>query len=268
MKFLSLLIFCTSLSCATRFGGGQCKAPSEYAKMPVATIMKEAKEIVSRPGEKRAIAFCVYGSKKIYTHGVLENIEIAKDLYPGWDVVIFFDSETVPKEIIDEARTRGARVEVGPFNSAAARFFVIDMDYDRIISRDADSRIYPREVAAVADWMKNDWAILHNMRDAKNQTNPMLAGMFGARVKQLREKLKEAGLNSNVKSLYKEFIGDKKAVYGDDEKFLREKLLTAVGLDHFLTHESFQCDAFPHSRGFPIPRGNAGIHIGGVRNWD
>lgn len=271
MKYTLILLPFIFLSCATRFAGNQCKPPAEYRNTPVPTILREAKEIVSRPGEKKAITFCVYGKKKMYTYGVLENIDIAKDLYPTWDVVIFFDSKTVPQDIIDKAKEKGAKVFVGPqYANASSRFFVADMDYDRFISRDADSRIYPREVAAVADWMKEDWAILHGMHDKEGDFDPLLAGMFGALIKPLREKLKAntPTHEDNMQKLYEHYIGDRKAVYGDDQIFLKDVVLKAVGLDHFMTHESYKCQLYPHSRGFPIPRGTAGVHIGGVRNWD
>lgn len=265
-------VFCMVVfvsSCATRIGS-KCPAPLEYRKKSVVSIMKNAKETVARPSEKKAVVFSVFGSKKRYTHGMLENIEIVKDLYPGWDTVVFLDEDTVPKEVVEEAKRRGAVVYVDKgYNHAAVRFFAADKDYDRFISRDADSRIYPREVAAVADWMKNDWAILHNMRDANNQVNPMLAGMWGAKVKPLKEKLRlHNNGEDNMEKLYNDFIGDKKAVYGDDELFLKDVVLKAVGEDYFLTHESFRCDAFKNSRGFPIPRGIAGVHIGGIRNFE
>lgn len=268
MKLLGILLSFLCLSCVTRLNK-TCEAPAEYRDKAVATIFNEAKRIVERPSEKKAIAFCVYGSRPHYTHGLLENIDIAKDQYPGWDVVVFLDSKTVPQDIIDQAKAKGAKVYVDPkYNAAAVRFYVADMDYDRFISRDADSRIYPREVAAVADWMQYPWATLHNMRDVKLHVNPMLAGMWGAQVKPLREKLKAAYGTDNMEKLYTDFLGGKKAKYGDDELFLKEVVLKAVGLDNFLTHESVICNAFPHSRGFPVPRGSSGVHIGGIRNID
>lgn len=271
MKKINLLLLIgINFGCATRFEANQCPAPSEYRKKTVVSIMKEAKEIVSSPGEKRAVVFCIYGSKNRYTKGFLENIKMVHEMYPGWDVVVFLDPETVPKEIIDEAKARGAIVKADvKYHNAASRFFIADMNYDRFISRDADSRIYPREVAAVADWMKNDWAFIHNMRDSKIQVNPVLAGMWGAQIKPLRERL-AANNNgvSNVEELYFKYMNGRKAEYGDDELFLKDIVLKAIGEDHFLSHESFRCDEFKNSRGFPIPRGSAGVHIGGIRNWD
>ncbi len=269
MKLILGVFFLFMCSCQSRFAGNHCKPPNEYRNKSVASIMKEAKEIVSNYPGKKAIAFCVYGSRKPYTYGLLENIDRAKEMYPGWDVVAFLDPETVPPEIIREAKAKGARVILSPkYKNAAVRFFVADLNYDIFISRDSDSRIYPREVAAVADWLKHDWAIIHNMRDSKNSVNPMLAGMWGARVKPLREKLHAAWKNDNVEKLYEEYMGDRKAKYGDDELFLKDKVLKAVGEDNFLDHESFRCDEFKNSRGFPIPRGNSGVHIGGIRPFD
>lgn len=271
MRCLLVLVMFFLSSCFTRMNF-YCKAPAEYQGEPVVTIMKEAKKVVEGPPARKAITFCIYGSKKKYTYGVLENIELAKDFYPGWDVVVFADSKTVPHEIIEEARKRGAKVFADPkYNHASARFFIADSgDYDLFISRDADSRIYQREVAAVADWMKNDWAILHAMHDAENHhKKPLRAGMFGARVKELREKLKAAYPDSNgsIEALYHKYMNDKVEGYGRDEDFLEDIIYKTVGDDFYLSHESYECNFKKHSRGFPIPRGVAGGgYIGGIRS--
>src|SRR5882724_11156138 len=117
MKFILVGLSLIHLSCAMMRkddSNTQCMTPGEYQKKSSDQILEEAKKIVSRPSEKKAIAFCVFGSKKMYTHGVLENIDLAKTLYPSWDVVIFFDSATVPQNIIDKAKEKGAIVKVGP----------------------------------------------------------------------------------------------------------------------------------------------------------
>ncbi len=265
----SLVLFILVCSCKTRVAPETCQAPKEYQSKSVGTIMAESRRIVARPSEKKALTFCIYGSKKPFMEGIIENFEMAKTMYPGWDVIVFADSNSVPKDYLDDLRKRGVIVYADPsYNHASARFFVADLDYDRFISRDSDSRIYPREVAAVADWMKNDWAYIHGMRDAPDATDPLLAGMWGGVTKKLREKLQEHEGQSNMAALYVKYMGGRKAVYGDDQKFLADVVVKSVGYDRFMSHESAFCDAFPNSRGFPIPRGIGGEKIGsGFRDY-
>ncbi len=256
-------------SCVTR-PELYCPRPKEYRGKAVATLMAEAMEIVRQKDEKRAIAFTLYGNKQIYWKGAVENILLAKDFYPGWDIVVFVqlgEHKPVPAEAIDLLKSSGAIVVEGTdFDHAATRFFIVDREYDRFISRDADSRIYPREIAAVADWIRHDWAVLHGMRDARANKNPLLAGMWGGVVKPLREKLKAFDPDyTTMEALYKKSRRSEKYAYGDDEAFLRDVVLKAVGEDYFISHESYQCHAFKHSRGFPIPQGISNARIGSVR---
>jgi len=254
------------LSCSTtRVSGSKyCSAPEEYAKKSVAQIVSESRKIVSEGKEKRALVFGLYGSKKRYTEGLLRNLATAKDMYANWDVVVYMDSATVPQDIIDRARAAGAVLKLSPeYHHASARFYAADLpEYDRFVVRDADSRLMLREVAAVADWIRHDWAILHGMRDTTSHKDPVLGGMWGAKSKLLREKLLKKTGKSSMQALYKEFIGDEKEVYGDDQRFLKDVVLPAVGEEAFLSHEAIECHAFKNSRGFPITRGPGWAFIG------
>ena len=49
------------------------------------------------------------------------------------------------------------------------------------ISRDLDSRISEREVAATQEWLQSGLAV-HAMRDHPGQKHPLLGGMWGARM--------------------------------------------------------------------------------------
>jgi hypothetical protein len=260
---LCLLIAMSLSACVTRVKGSGCPPPSEYEGEPVATIINDSLNIIKRPSEKKAIAFGVFGKKALYLDGVSQNIDQAKEFFPGWTVVVYVDPVTVPAEKIKEYRDKGATVKEDPsYNHASARFYVADMDFDRFIVRDADSRFYPREIAAVADWMKADWAFVHGMRDAASASDPLQAGMWGAITKPLREKLLAAQGTSNMEALYIKFMDGKKAVYGDDQKFLADIVVKSVGYEHFMSHESVDCHAFPNSRGFPISKGISPYHIG------
>ena len=60
--------------------------------------------------EKKAVTFGLFGNKKLYTLGALKNAELVPEIYPGWDAVFFVDEKTVPVEIIDGLKERGAIV--------------------------------------------------------------------------------------------------------------------------------------------------------------
>lgn len=246
----------------TRFEG-KCKRPDAYKYKSVATIIKESKDIVQRASERKAIAYGLYGKKRIYLEGILANIKMAQKYLSSWDVVVYVDEESVPKEYIDEMKALGAKVKLGKYAHMFARFYIADApEYDRFIVRDSDSRFYPREIAAIADWMDTDWAILHGMRDAASAEMPLQGGMWGAISKPLREKLKAKWKTEKMEDLAKEYMGDRKMVWNDDQIFLAKYVVEAVGFDHFLSHETIHCDEYPGSRGFPIPKGPSDIHIG------
>ena len=260
--FLALFIL-LEFACASRLERG-CSRPDQYRGKSVPEILSEANATFRNDKKRKAVVYSVYGSNDLYIKGLYENIKMVRHFYPGWDVLVYLD-KGVPKEAVDKMIAEGAKVEIGEYRFAASRFFAADKEeYDLFVSRDADSRIYPREVAAVADWLREDWAILHGMRDLHGHTNPMLAGMWGARSRELREKLKEVfGSDTSMEGLYRKYRPDV-STYGDDEKFLREVVLKAVGEGAFLSHESVYCKAFEHSRGFPIPLSVGSPGIGSI----
>ena len=63
------------------------------------------------------------------------------------------------------------------------RFFpTLDPQVSIFISRDLDSRITAREVAAVAEWLGSPGGeAVHCMRDHPQHYMPIMAGMWGAR---------------------------------------------------------------------------------------
>jgi len=257
MKKLCILALSTLLgSCATV--QKKCENP-EYKGKTVPEVLEHAKEVINNK-EKKAVVFGLYGTIPKYIKGTIRNVKLVKALYKSWDPVVFVDPVTVTPGVIKELKSLGAVVFESPdYKRAAARFFIIDMpEYERFVSRDVDSRINWREVAAVADWMESGF-ILHNMKDWPTHKNPLMGGMWGGKIKEIRAKLG----GKTVKELYLEYTKDKKEKYGVDEDFLKDVILAKVGVDNLLSHESFKCDDLPHSRGFPIPLGPGLDAIGG-----
>lgn len=59
------------------------------------------------------------------------------------------------------------------------------------LSRDLDSRISPREVAAVSEFLASEQEV-HVMRDHPAHTAVIMGGMWGAKVIQTRHRFKKA----------------------------------------------------------------------------
>lgn len=250
MKRVYKILILSTLSSSCALTKRTCDNP-DYKNKTVPEILEHAKRVI-QINERKAVVFGLYGKVPKYTTGTIRNIKLVKALYKTWDPVVFVDSTTVSPAVVKEFKELGAVVYESPDNNrAAARFFIVDqLNYDRFVSRDVDSRINLREVAAVADWMESGF-ILHNMRDWYTHKNPLMGGMWGGKIAEIREKLG----GKTVKELYLEYAKGKKEKYGFDEDFLRDVILNKVGVENLLSHESYHCNDLPHSRGFPIKLG-------------
>jgi hypothetical protein len=131
------------------------------------------------------ISYSVWGDNKVYTYGIIENVLDAKKYYEDWIVRVHYN-DTVPSEIIEWLKTQD-NVEVvyhaGTKKKASNtlwRFEDLFIKDATTIVRDADSRITPREVNCVNEWLDSD-KDFHIARDHKHHLCPILAGMFGCR---------------------------------------------------------------------------------------
>jgi len=131
------------------------------------------------------ISYSVWGDNKVYTYGIIENVLDAKKHYKGWTVRVHYN-DTVPVAIIDWLKIQD-NVEIvhhlGTKTKASNtlwRFEDLFIKDAITIIRDADSRITQREVTCVNEWLEsnNDF---HIIRDHKNHTCPICAGLFGCR---------------------------------------------------------------------------------------
>lgn len=109
-------------------------------------------------------------------------MEDRKLVYPDWSLVVFID-ETVPEIFVKKLLEGGCDiVKVDPAteqNGMMWRFNLVALGrFERVIFRDADSRLTVREKLAVDAWMKSAKP-LHIMRDHPFHRYPILGGMFG-----------------------------------------------------------------------------------------
>ena len=109
---------------------------------------------------KKIISFALWGDDSRYTHGALKNIDLAKEVYPGW-TCRFHVGDTTPKDIMDKISSHDncelvRRTEVCDWTGMFWRFEdASDPSIDIMICRDVDSRLTRREAAAVNQWLRS-----------------------------------------------------------------------------------------------------------------
>jgi len=135
----------------------------------------------------KAISFAFFGPDPRYSVGAMRNAALAKQLFPGWEVVFYTDN-TVPASVISElSQLDNVRVLIHgtDFQSNALGYYwrfiaAADPRYEAIIFRDVDSRLLQRDVDAVNAWLATDKQF-HIIRDHPYHTSPMMPGAWGLR---------------------------------------------------------------------------------------
>jgi protein O-GlcNAc transferase len=187
----------------------------------------------------RVVSYSLWGDNPKYNVGALRNAELVSELYPGWQARFYVGTNT-PSETLSGLIDRGAHVidmnKPGDWTGMFWRFEAAsDPDVDVMISRDCDSRITAREVAAVKQWLGSN-AMFHIMRDHPHHATEILGGMWGAR----------APLLSNMSDLIREYVkGD---FWQVDQNFLREVVYPKVSQFSMVHDEFFQKIPFPTKR--------------------
>nr|WP_295832071.1 tetratricopeptide repeat protein [uncultured Azospirillum sp.] len=200
------------------------------------------------------VAFSLWGATEIYHRGALENARLVPSVYPGWTCRIYHD-DSVPPEILAELDALGAERVVmpsggGPVSGLYWRFLASDdPTVRRFICRDSDSRVGPRERAAVEAWIVSGKPF-HVMRDHPLHSELMLAGMWGG----------VAGLLPPLEPLIDRFAAAE-ADRWQDQRFLRSHLWPLIA-GACLVHDSHQPG---HGAPFPDHPGDPAEHAVGRR---
>lgn len=183
----------------------------------------------------RALSFSLYGEKSVYPAVLIDNVTLAGKHYPGWDVVVHAETGHYAIPRLKDAGARVVEHAKEPGN-CGMRWRFDPLDYDILCVRDADSRLNPREKAAVDEWLASGKS-LHVMRDHRMHRKVIMAGMWGIR-----------GLGVDLLRRVEAPCGPR---YGDDERWLAENVWPS--LNH---------DALIHDRNFPEHEPWAGF-VGG-----
>ena len=178
-------------------------------------------------GQRRIIAYSLWGDSPKYVQGALDNARIAPAIYPDW-ACRFYVAPCVPAKAVAELRgLPGVEVvqvdEPGDRRAAFWRFRA-GGDADLLMLRDADNRLNFAEKAAVDAWLASGLEVhtygSHSMRW-------MAAGTTILRGQALRNMTRELAL------------WEPRDFYGDDELFLYYKCYNdAVRRGQVLYHES------------------------------
>ena len=110
-----------------------------------------------------------------------------------------------------------------------------DPDVEVMISRDVDSRLIPREKAAVDEWLESDKGF-HIMRDHPWHKYTILGGMWGAK----------KGTIPEMTDLIKDF--ERKDTYGVDYDFCQNIVWPRVKDNCMIHDEFFEGNPFPTKR--------------------
>lgn len=193
------------------------------------------------------LSFSLWGNNPLYCIGAIKNAELWKQIYPEWDMVVYYDN-TVPTEIINTLKNLDVNlIEMSDSKIYGCfwRFLVSDKDdCEFAIFRDCDSRISVREKMAVDEWVTSN-KTLHIMRDHPAHGVPfganslgILAGMWGLK-----------GNQHKIENSIMDFQKNKVDKYGVDQSFLVDvyrKFIT-----DYISH-----DEFFEKKPFPIKREN------------
>lgn len=157
------------------------------------------------------ISFSLYGSKSLYSQGLIAALRSYHQLFPGWRPIVFTGDSVDQHDLYTIKSETGALIvpmRDYPENSSAMlwRYLAVNLVSGRaVIFRDADSRATPRERSAIDEWLALG-SDAHIMRDHENHTLPIMGGMWGLR---LPSKLEMNNLISDYGPDH-EFSGDQR----------------------------------------------------------
>jgi len=213
---------------------------------------------------KRVISFSLWGDNKVYTYGMIENVLLAKEIYPGWVVRVHYN-DTVPLEIItwlkDQENTEMIH-HSGDKKKASNMFWRIEdiLSDWTVLVRDSDSRLNFREKAAVDEWLASN-KDFHIMRDHPAHTVPIVGGGFGCRNNACKYIIISSNAN-NVNQCPFRFIETRTVLdnfihvpesqdrYNLDQIFLYQHVYPTVVLNSIVhaSHNKYE----PFARDFPV----------------
>lgn len=200
--------------------------------------------------KKKVISFCLWGQEQRYVIGLIENIRLAHHYYPDWICYVYIHQKSLTPSLSEKLQSfKNTFVIVKNDEHIIAKRCMLwrieplnDPSVELFISRDIDTRILPREVLAVREWLASDKDV-HIMRDHPQHYNKILGGMFGVRTAKFAK--------YNWQHLIENFY----AIFGteeNDQHFLEKYIYNMSRLEDKLIHDEIKmyeggdmCKPFP-----------------------
>lgn len=197
---------------------------------------------------KNVVAYSLWGDAPMYWTGAIKNIELVKKYFPNW-ICRFYIDKSCRKDLIDTIKGDGVEIILieskNSFHGMFWRFYAAaDIDVNIFLSRDCDSRISDREVAAINEWLLSD-KDFHIMRDHPYHTVPILGGMWGCRNGLLRK----LDIIGEIKKWT--FFSQK----GCDQDFLGKIIYPKI-INNAMEHSEFNLNYGGKIKPFPTKRYN------------
>jgi hypothetical protein len=191
------------------------------------------------------LSFSLWGDNPMYNVGAIKNSELWKQIYPDWQMVVYYDN-TVPEETIkklDENSVITIDMTEKNLYGMFWRFYAVDLPNSEYCSfRDCDSRISEREKKSVDEWIDSGKS-LHVMRDHPYHGIPygndrlgILGGMWGVKSSVLP-----------ITDMITKFKKDKNLSYGSDQTFLKT-IYTVLNDDRYTNDDFFEKIPFTINR--------------------
>lgn len=116
-----------------------------------------------------------------YRDGITDNIRLIPKVYPGWRVRVHVERDW-NKEVVGSWRGMGAEIvcREGPLHRCWTLRDLGDEQFNRVLLRDADSRVDIVEAAAVKEWVETG-IVFHTIRDHRDHSSPLMVGLTGSR---------------------------------------------------------------------------------------
>jgi len=211
---------------------------------------------------KKIISFAIWGKNPKYTLSAFKNIELANEFYPGWTCRFYVD-ESVPIEIRNDLE-KVSELKLMPKSDGHYGMFwrflpLDDLEVERFIVRDTDSRLSIREREAVREWEESG-KCFHTMRDHYwHNVVPICGAMWGA-TKDFHpgyEVLLKRWLSLNGHRIFSHPRGK---YFFSDQSFLAEAIWPLI-INKHIAHESVVSTYPGDKRKFPIANPD-GMFIG------
>lgn len=176
------------------------------------------------------ISFSLFGPNIKFSAGAIENVKLARYVYPNWTCRFYIDKFNY-ENFGSALKQLGAELILMPdsekWSGTFWRLLVAD-DPKALywILRDCDSRIGYRERYAVNEWIDSEQPF-HIIRDHPAHHSIIMAGTFGG----------IHGFLPNIQQLIDST--ERKQVYGADELWLAEHVWPLIH-ENVLIHDTFK----------------------------